>query len=84
MPERTKDIITEIVKALITAAIIAGVVGYGTVRAIEKEQEEIKSTVKDIKIKIDKLIPDVQGIVSERAVRRPEIDRRLDALERRK
>ncbi len=74
----------ELVKALITAGIIALVVGYGTVRVMEKEQEWIKAELKGINEKLDRLVPDVQSIKSERTVRRAEIDRRLDQLERKK
>ena len=81
----------EVVKTLVTAGIIALVVGYGTVRVLEKEQEsfkekqtEIQHSIQTINVKVDQLMIGQQATNSERAVRRLEIDRRLDMLERKK
>lgn len=76
--------LSEVVRTIITAGIIALVVGYGTVRVIEKEQEWMKVALNRIDEKIDKLVPEVQAITSERSVRKVEIDRRLDRLENKK
>lgn len=85
----------EIIKALITAGIIGGIVSYGTIRVLEKsidtiqknqEQfyQETKASLAELTRKLDADILATQSIISERAIRKPEIDRRLDALEKRR
>ena len=81
--------IAEIVRSLVVAGITAIIVGYGTIRVIENEQLQIRSELTRAVVLLDALTSkvnensiEIEGVVSERTVRKSEIDRRLDALER--
>ncbi len=76
--------LVEIVKTLLTAGIIALVVGYGTVRVMGAEVDRIIVRLDKIEVKLDSVDDMAKMTASERRMRRLEIDRRLDMLERKK
>jgi hypothetical protein len=87
---RTKDTgrievnFPEVLKTLLTAAIIAAVVGYGTIRVMEREIERVISRLDKLDAKLGIVDDLAKRTSAEREVRRSEIDRRLDMLERKK